>query len=331
MAKNDVDLFSEAEATMKISIIVPTYRRSQDLKRCLTALKQQTRPADEVLIVVRDTDTQTWEFFKTFNPESLPLRILTVTNPGVIAAMNLGLDAARGDIISFTDDDAAPHANWLARIESSLLCDPHIGGVGGRDFMYADNRLLEGSKKVVGRVQWFGRTIGNHHLGVGEPREVDILKGVNMSFRRSAIQNRRFDRRMRGTGAQPHFEIEFCLALKEAGWKLIYNPEIAVDHYPGKRFDEDLRGQFSPIATENLVHNQTLALLEHLPPAQHVIFLLWAIGVGTRASRGFIQWLRFLPHEGNISTQKFLACLRGRWQGWQTWRLSRQHPQEKMI
>jgi hypothetical protein len=34
MAQNNVDLFSEAEATMKISIIVPTYRRSQYLKRC---------------------------------------------------------------------------------------------------------------------------------------------------------------------------------------------------------------------------------------------------------------------------------------------------------
>lgn len=35
-------------------------------------------------------------------------------------------------------------------------------------------------------VQWFGRVIGNHHLGTGGVREVDILKGVNMSFRQTA-------------------------------------------------------------------------------------------------------------------------------------------------
>jgi hypothetical protein len=45
--------------------------------------------------------------------------------------------------------------------------------------------------------------IGNHHLGVGEPREVDVLKGVNMSYRRTAIADIHFDERMRGTGAQP--------------------------------------------------------------------------------------------------------------------------------
>lgn len=305
---------------MFLTVIVPTYRRPKDLERCLTALKQQTRPADEVLVVVRDTDTDTWEFLKTFNRENLPLRLLTVTPPGAIAAMNVGLDAAQGDTVSFTDDDAAPHADWLARIESHFLSDSQVGGVGGRDFVYTENHLFDGAQEVVGRVQWFGRTIGNHHIGVGKAREVDILKGVNMSFRRSAIQDRHFDRRMRGTSAQIHFEIEFCLALKEAGWKLIYDPEIAVDHYQGKRFDEDRRGQFNALATENIIHNHTLALLEHLPPPQHLVFLLWAMGVGTRGGRGFLQWLRFLPSEGTLSTQKFLACMRGRWQGWRTWK-----------
>jgi cellulose synthase/poly-beta-1,6-N-acetylglucosamine synthase-like glycosyltransferase len=316
---------------MFLTVIVPTYRRPKDLERCLTALKQQTRPADEVLVVVRDTDTQTWEFFNTFNSESLPLRLLTVTPPGAIAAMNIGLDAAQGDTVSFTDDDAAPHADWLARIEAHFLSDSQIGGVGGRDFVYRENRLFDGAREVVGRVQWFGRTIGNHHLGVGAAREVDILKGVNMSFRRSAIQDRQFDRRMRGTSAQIHFEIEFCLALKEAGWKLIYDPEIAVDHYQGKRFDEDQRDRFNALATENIIHNHTLALLEHLPPPRHLVFLLWAMGVGTRGGRGFLQWLRFLPREGTLSTQKFLACMRGRWEGWQTWRLSSKHSKQKMV
>ncbi|MFM7440590.1 MAG: glycosyltransferase family 2 protein [Snowella sp.] len=308
---------------MKITVIVPTYRRPKDLSRCLEALKKQTRPADEIVVVVRDTDQQTWDFLKLFNQEFLPLHTETVITPGMIAALNVGLDAATGDIISFTDDDAAPHTDWLERIEAHFLSDERLGGLGGRDWVYFGTELYKAEpKEEVGRIQWFGRVIGNHHLGSGKVREVDILKGVNMSFRRTAIANKYFDRRMRGITVI-HSEIEFCLALKKAGWKLIYDPMLAVDHYRGERFDEDKRDQFSAIAMTNIVHNKTLALLEHLSPTRRAIFLLWSVLIGTRSEPGFFQWLRFLPREGRLSRQKWLASLRGVWQGWQTWQQSK--------
>ena len=67
-------------------------------------------------------------------------------------------------------------------------------------------------------------------------------------------------------------------------------------------------------------HNETLILLDYLPPIRRVVFLLWTILFGTRDNRGFTQYLRFLPSEGFLSGQKLLASLQGRWQGWQTWR-----------
>ena len=304
---------------LTISVVIPSYRRPKDLARCLDALKKQKRPADEILVVVRDTDTETWTFVQTLNPAFLPLRTATVSVSGVVAAMNAGMDAACGDIIAFTDDDAAPHSDWLERIETHFLSDTNIGGVGGRDWVYHGTQLEEGERQLVGQVQWFGRVIGEHHLGVGEAREVDVLKGVNMSFRRSAIGQMHFDPRMRGTGAQVHFELAFSLSLKRAGWKLIYDPKVAVDHYPAQRFDEDQRNRFNDIALINAVHNETLVLLEHLPPAQRTAFLIWATLVGTRDSLGFLQGLRFLPKERALAGQKLLASLRGRWQAWDTW------------
>jgi len=306
---------------MKISVIVPTYRRPKDLARCLEALQKQNRQPDEVLIIVRDTDTETWTFLALFNPQLLPLSIIkvTVSVPGVVVAMNEGLDGACGDIIAFTDDDATPHTDWLERIEAHFLSDSNIGGVGGRDWVYHGTELEDGASEVVGNLSWFGRMIGNHHIGVGETREVDILKGVNMSFRRTAIKDLRFDRRMRGTGAQAHFEVAFCLALKRAGWKLIYDPKVGVNHYVAQRFDEDQRYSFNQIALTNLVYNETLILLEYLSPVQRSVFLIWAVLVGTRAAPGFLQWLRFLPKQGNLSGQKYLASLQGRWEGWWSW------------
>jgi GT2 family glycosyltransferase len=307
---------------MKITVIVPTYCRSKDLARCLEALRQQTRPADKVLVVVRDTDAETWSFLEAFSPDFLPLRALEVKVPGVVAAMNVGINAASGDFIAFIDDDAAPHPDWLERIETYFLSDKQIGGVGGRDVVHLGTKLEDGASEVVGKLQWFGRVVGNHHIGIGKSREVDVLKGVNMCFRQTAIAGLRFDERMRGTGAQAHFEIAFCLALRQAGWKLIYDPMVAADHFRGERFDEDQRDRFNSIAVTNAVHNETLALLEYLPPVRRFAFLLWAILLGTRDARGFFQWLRFFPSEGRLARQKLIAGLRGRWQGWQTWKRS---------
>lgn len=130
------------------------------------------------MVVVRDTDTETWSFLDAFNPESLPLRTVKVCVPGQVAALNAGLDAAQAEIIAITDDDAAPRPQWLSRIENHFLSDDRIGGVGGRDWKYIGDRIVKDNREVVGRVQWYGRTIGNHNLGMGQPREVEFLKGL---------------------------------------------------------------------------------------------------------------------------------------------------------
>jgi cellulose synthase/poly-beta-1,6-N-acetylglucosamine synthase-like glycosyltransferase len=315
---------------MKITVLVPTYHRPQDLERCLTALQQQVRCADEVLLVVRDTDDVTHTFLKAFESGTLSLRTVAVTAPGVIAAMNVGFEAATGEIISVTDDDAAPHPDWLKRIETAFQGDRDLGGVGGRDRVYLGTQLLEGAEPLVGRLQWFGRMVGNHHLGVGLAREVDLLKGVNMSFRKSAIAGLRCDERLKGTGAQVHFEVALCLSVKQRGWKLIYDPAIAVDHYPAQRFDEDERKHFSAVATANAIHNETFILLNHSSLLRRFVYVCWAAIVGTRSAFGLVQLLRFLPQEGDLALQKWQAAMQGRWQGWQTWNTVRSDRQESV-
>jgi GT2 family glycosyltransferase len=304
-----------------ITVLVPTYRRPDNLKRCLEALRWQIRVPDEVLVVVRSSDAETRSLLSGFDRGSLPLRVVKATNPGVIAAMSAGLEVAQGDVIAITDDDAVPHSDWLTRIEAYFSTYPELAGVGGRDLIYHGEHLEDGAREVVGKVQWFGRVIGNHHLGIGKPREVDELKGVNCAYRRAVLQRIGFDGRLRGTGAQVHWELSLDLRLKSMGWKLIYDPAIVVDHYVGPRFGEDQRYSvnFDTKAMIDAVHNETLVLLEHLPPLQRVLFVVWATVIGTRAAPGLVQWLRFLPREGTLAGKKLRAALKGRFEGWRTW------------
>ena len=312
---------------LTITVLVPTYRRYQDLARCFTALKHQSRLADEVIVVVRDTDTETWAFLAQLPSDLLPLKIVTVCMTGVVAAINLGFAAAQGDIVVVTDDDAAPHPDWLERIEAHFLASDRLGGLGGRDNIHINGIPQDSAQSdlapIVGQLQWFGRMVGNHHLGRGAAREVDILKGVNMSFRRTALAGLRCDERLKGTGAQVHFEVALSLAVKQQGWQILYDPTVVVDHYLSRRFDEDQRNAFNALACSNIAHNETFILLSHLPTLRRAMYILWALLVGVRGTPGLVQVLRFLPKEGLSVGQRWRAAMQGRWQGWQTWQASR--------
>lgn len=295
---------------MNISIIVPTYRRSQDLRRCLESLKAQTHSPQEVLVVVRDSDLETKTFFEDYNSQHLNLRRITVCVPGVVAAMNAGLVEAQNEIIALTDDDTAPHPDWLARILAHFAADDRVGGVGGRDWQPSER----GSAAVVGKVQWYGRVIGNHHLGVGGAREVDIIKGANCAYRAEPLRQISFDTRLLGSGAQVHWELSLGLAMKRAGWKLIYDPAVAINHFPAERFDEDqiLRGVFNKDALHNAIYNETLILLQHLPLFRRTIFLAWAGLIGTRANPGLFHIPRLIILRDSHVRDRVFATISGR-------------------
>lgn len=307
---------------MTISVIVSTYRRPKELAHCLKALQKQERVPDEILVVTRHSDEETYYFLEKVKPIYPTLYIVTVNSMGQIAALNAGLDKAKGEIISFIDDDTVPHSHWLKLIEEYFEADPGIGGVGGRDWCSFNGQMLDGTARVVGKLFWFGLMIGNHHLGGGKPREVDHLKGANMSFRRAAIGKIHFDERLRGSGSQVLNDTAFSLAVKRAGWKLVYDPKVAVDHYMARRFDEDQRVKFNPIAVENKAHNETLVFLEHFSPLQRITFVLWVLLVGNRGLPGVALCMRALVRGKREYWPMFFTTLKGRWEGWKTWKMS---------
>jgi cellulose synthase/poly-beta-1,6-N-acetylglucosamine synthase-like glycosyltransferase len=292
---------------MNISVLVPTYRRPADLARCLAALQRQVRAPDEVIVVARPEDHATLELLA--DPAArgnLELRVALIDVPGQVAALNRGLDVAAGDLIAITDDDAAPRPDWLQHIAAAFDADPRLGALGGRDWVHEKGRVIDGERLLVGKLQLSGKIVGNHHLGIGGAREVDTLKGANMSFRRDAIRNIRFDERLRGAGAQAHNDTAFSMCVKRAGWKLVYDPRVAVDHYPAERFDDDRRDAQTLAAASNGAYNLHLLLREHLPPVRRAAAWWWYALVGTRVYPG-------LAHAVLASISKNGAAVRSRW------------------
>jgi cellulose synthase/poly-beta-1,6-N-acetylglucosamine synthase-like glycosyltransferase len=294
---------------MFLSVLIPSYRRPTDLERCLGALSVQDRRADQILVVVRIGDEETSRAVRSWH-EKLPLMIVEVTAPGQVHALNAGLAQCKGHIVAITDDDAAPRPDWLARIEVHFEADDKLGGVGGRDWVHQNGGMEIGQRRIVGKVQWFGRVVGHHHLGAGPAREVDTLKGANCAFRMSAIGPVGFNSHLRGTGAQVHNDMAASLAVRRAGWRLVYDPEVAVDHYPAARFDRDARGKFDAQATADRAYNFRVALAEISPLPRRLAAMAWHYAVGTRDEPGVLNGLRMIARREPYGLQKFLAAHR---------------------
>jgi glycosyltransferase involved in cell wall biosynthesis/GT2 family glycosyltransferase len=264
-----------------VSVIVPTFRRPQLLRQCLAALGSQTVAPDEIVVVHRTEDEETAAALRDSKNQ---YRIVTVDEPGVLAALEAGVRATTGDLVAFLDDDTAPRPDWLERLRGHFA-DTAVGAVGGRDVVHLHQTAQLPLTENVGRITRWGKLIGNHHLGTGPVQDVDVLKGCNMAFRREALA---LPRSLRGSGAQVHFEVAVCTWARSQGWRLVYDPELLVDHFPGPRFDEDRREQRTKAAIRDASHNLVFALLS-VEPDLFMRRSLFGLVVGDRGNPGLIR------------------------------------------
>jgi GT2 family glycosyltransferase len=300
-------LTSTNRTALEVTVVVPTYRRPDQLVKCLAGLQSQTHKSSTVIVVKRVGD----ELTESCLAGTLPLdpQVVSVEQGGQMAAMAAGLAASRTPLVAFTDDDAIPRPDWLERLIKPFS-NSEIGAVGGRDVVVTDDLVrTEQPTELVGLVTPWGRLIGNHHTGVGPARYVDVLKGVNCMYRRTAIA---IPSNLRGSGAQVHNEVAIGLRAKSNGWKLLYDPQIIVDHYPGERFDVDARSERAKAATFDVAYNLTLSIGSQ-GPVPAVRRVIYGLLIGDRSLPGLGRTVIALlsGSEGRLFIEHLGPALRG--------------------
>jgi GT2 family glycosyltransferase len=122
--------------SLRVSVVVPTYRRPELLGRCLGALAVQTMAPDSYEIIIADdaasesTRRQVEEFAIK---NACAICYVPVSHAhGPAAARNAGWRAARASIVAFTDDDTVPDPGWLAAGVALLERDAELAAVTGQ-------------------------------------------------------------------------------------------------------------------------------------------------------------------------------------------------------
>lgn len=112
-----------------LSILITTYREAATIGRALAAFLPQL-PADGEMVVVCP-DAETTAVIQQYAARYPQIRHISDPGLGKPTAVNIGLQAARGDLIVFSDGDVVVSEQALTPLLAPFA-DPQVGAVTGR-------------------------------------------------------------------------------------------------------------------------------------------------------------------------------------------------------
>jgi glycosyltransferase involved in cell wall biosynthesis len=216
---------------MKISVIIPAYNAAAYIERALRSVLNQSRPADEIIVVNDGSTDGTSQILKRYEGK---IRIIEQVNTGVSAARNAGIRAAAGDWIAFLDADDEWLPEKLAKQSQFHLNHPDLKWSSANYYRCFCDR--------------------NHQH----------IPDVNMSLRPAPEENKLFDDYFQAFGVLAKGHTDTMLiwkdALLEAG--LFYEPQKTIE-------DDDLWFRLGYMNLRFGFIREPLAIY-HLGPAQSI-------------------------------------------------------------
>jgi GT2 family glycosyltransferase len=201
---------------IRISVVIPTRDRPGPLAACLNALSVAF-PADAETIVVSDGGAQDLSpVVAPFNA-SLRLRLIDAKHGGPAAARNLGIQAARGEIVVFTDDDCRPQPGWLMALAGGVRLSPPRAVGGTTHNGLPKNACADTAHLVLFLISRHDRAL------TGRER---FLPSNNFAFpAETLIRLGGFDERFRTAEDR-----DLCRRWTQAGFALGRVPEAVLEH-----------------------------------------------------------------------------------------------------
>ncbi len=183
-----------ADVSRWLTVAIPTHNRSAILRQTLGQLTRVTVPAGfdwEVIVAQNNCSDDTASMLAEFR-SLLPLRALSEPRPGVNHARNAAVEAARGEIIVFTDDDTLPAEGWLVAYVSAFDASPHATVFGGPIAPHFTSEPPSWLREALPLLTSVFGGIEARERGV-ELSSTFFPFGTNMAFRTAALRARPFD------------------------------------------------------------------------------------------------------------------------------------------
>jgi GT2 family glycosyltransferase len=226
-----------------VSVVVCTYNGAGTLDECLEAAGALNYPDFELIVVVDGGGDGCAEIARAHGAT-----VIETEHRGLGHARNVGIEAARGEIVAFLDDDAFPDRDWLLFLADLLRGGLYAGGGGPNVPPDDDGFVAECVAAAPG---------GPIHVLISD-REAEHVPGCNMAFRRDVLQSiGGFDERFRVAGD----DVDLCWRLQKAGHRLGFSAGAVVMHRRRDSVRRYLRQQYG--------YGKAEALLERKWPSRY--------------------------------------------------------------
>ncbi len=202
-------------ARIKISLVILTCNRKENLSLLLNDLKRQEFQPDEIIVVDNNSEDGTLEFLQQHHPETTPLWL--EKNVGC-AGRNEGIKKASGDLVITIDDDIFLHkADCIQSIAAIFQENSNIVALNFKVLDYSTKELIS--------FNWF------HPYKMEEYCDKDFVTDY-ISEGAVAFRKKLFDE----VGYYPaefflsHEGPDLAYRIIDAGYDIHYSHEIEVLH-----------------------------------------------------------------------------------------------------
>ena len=196
-----------------MSVVVCAYNAADTLDDCLASLGRLRYPDFEVIVVNDGSRDETGDIARRY-----PVRVIDVPNGGLSAARNIGLSAATGEIVAYTDADVRVDPDWLTYLVQPFLTSDVVGS-GGPNVVPADDPFV---------AQCVARAPGGPTHVLLDDRIAEHVPGCNMAFRREAL--------LAIGGFNPVYlragdDVDVCWRLQARKQRIGFSPSALVWHH----------------------------------------------------------------------------------------------------
>jgi len=211
----------------KVSVVITTKDRANDLKHCLGSLAGQVVSPDELVIIDNSSFDETKKMVENFAKSvKFPVCHFLQKEVGYPHVYNRGLREATGNWVAFIDDDCVADTTWFMRIKFITKNFPHLAAILGNSREYFSKRTLSLTKSLVDEMGKIGaiknRLISDH----------EILDSKNIAYNKNFLNKHGifFDVNLLNYAQGASEDCDLGMQIGLARGIAIYDEKMTVSH-----------------------------------------------------------------------------------------------------
>ncbi len=215
------------QASALTSIVIVTYNRLEQTRRCVDSLVSLTPEPHQLIFVDNASTDETVAYLQEHFGEDAVL--VNSSNEGFLRAANRGIAAAKGDYVLLLNNDTTVTEGWLSALIDEAERSADVGIVGGK-IVGPDGRIQVAGAYMAfdGSARMIGEGLAANDPAISEEREVCYVGGHCMLIKRAVLDA--IGPLDESYGFGYHEDTDYCYRARAAGFRVVYTPDCVVHH-----------------------------------------------------------------------------------------------------